>query len=288
MKLGELQARFHALVTAPENVAATLAARGPQAVSEIQELVVGDDRLSAVERLEIYANMYFFRIRDVLRDEFPRTAALLGDSTFHDLIVDYLAALPPRHPSLREVGARMPAFLAEHSTARARPWLAELARLERTRLELVDAPDAEALTLDRARAMDPAELVALPLRLVPAHLILENRHAVAPLWRALTAVTGENAAGASSTARELSISGLLPSEPPPPIDETLLVWRIGDEIRHRRVDGDERTWLQQLSAGATFEQLCELATPGTPDHVAAAGAYERLGGLIADGLLRAL
>ena len=150
MKLAELQARFHALVTAPESVAATLAARGAQAVGDVHELVVGDARLSAVERLEIYANMYFFRIRDVLRDEFPRTAALLGDSTFHDLVVDYLAAIPPRHPSLREVGARLPAFLAAHSTARARPWLAELARLERTRLELVDAPDAETLTLDRA------------------------------------------------------------------------------------------------------------------------------------------
>ena len=86
-------------MTAPESVTATLAARGAQAVGEVHELVVGDARLSAVERLEIYANMYFFRIRDVLRDEFPRTAALLGDSAFHDLVVDYLAAIPPE-PSL--------------------------------------------------------------------------------------------------------------------------------------------------------------------------------------------
>jgi len=286
MKLAELEARFHALVTAPESVAATLAAGGARA-DDVHELVVGDARLSAVERLEIYANMYFFRIRDVLRDEFRRTASLLGDSAFHDLAVDYLAAVPPRHPSLREVGARLPAFLAAHSVGRVRPWIAELARLERTRLELVDATDAEALTLDRARAMDPAELVELPLGLVPAHAVLENRYTVAPLWRALTAVAGENAAEASPTARGDSLPDHLSPEPPPAVDETLLVWRIGSEIRHRPVDRDERTWLRRLASCATFEQLCELAPPGTPDQVAAAQAYERLGGLIADGLLRA-
>jgi hypothetical protein len=287
MKLAELEARFHALVTAPESVAATLAARGARAVGDVHELVVGDARLSAMERLEIYANMYFFRIRDVLRDEFPRTAALLGDSTFHDLVVDYLAAIPPRHPSLREVGGRLPSFVAEHSTGRARPWLAELARLERTRLELVDAADAEVLTLDRARAMEPAELVGLPLRLVPAHAVLENRHAIAPLWRALTSVAGENAANAAPPERVVSVPDRQGSEPPPRIDEALLVWRIGSEIRHRPVEGDEQIWIRRLAAGATFEQLCELAAPGTPDQVAAAQAYERLGGLIADGLLRA-
>ena len=188
---------------------------------------------------------------------------------------------------MREVGARLAAFLAEHSTARGRPWIPELARLERTRLELVDAADAEALTLDGARAMQPAELVALPLGLVPAHAVLENRHAIAPLWRALTAVAGENAADPSATEREGSVPHRQASEPPPSIDEALLVWRIGSEIRHRPIDGDERIWLRELAGGASFEQLCELATPGTPNHVAAARAYERLGGLIADGLLRA-
>jgi hypothetical protein len=289
MKLAELEARFHALVTAPESVTATLAARGEQATGDVHTLVVGDARLSAVERLEIYANMYFFRIRDVLRDELPRTAALLGDSTFHDLVVDYLAARPPRHPSLREVGARLPAFLAEHPTGRARPWLAELARLERARLELVDAADAHPLTLDDARTMAPAELVRLPLLLVPAHVVLENRYQIAPLWRALTAVVEESAeenAEESATDRSSTAGAASTLEPPAAIQETLLVWRIDSELRHRPVDGDERAWLRRLTAGATFEQLCELAPPGTPDDLAAAQAYERLGRLVAEGLLR--
>jgi hypothetical protein len=281
MKLAELEARFHALVTAPDSVAATLAARGASAAGDVHELVVGNARLSAVGRLEIYANMYFFRIRDVLRDELPRTATVLGERAFHDLIVDYLAAHPPSHPSLREAGAPLPAFLAKHPTGQARPWLPELARLERTRLELVDAADADTLTLDRARAMDPAELVTVPLRLVPAQAVLENRHQIAPLWRHLSAVA-DPAEAASATDGEAN--GI---EPPSQRREALLVWRTEGEIRHRPVDDDERTWLGRLGAGTTFEQLCALAPAGTPDETAAAQAYERLGRLIADGLLRA-
>ena len=114
-------------------------------------MVAGDARLSAVERLDVYATMYFVRIHDVLRDEYARTAAVLGGEAFHDLVTDYLQACPPAHPSLREAGARLPAFLAAHALAADRPWLAELARLERARLEVFDGPDAAPLSIAALR-----------------------------------------------------------------------------------------------------------------------------------------
>src|SRR5204863_5350411 len=60
-RLGELQRRFFELVTAPRSVAEELAARRlpPE---HVEAFVSGDARASAVERLDVYANMYFFRI----------------------------------------------------------------------------------------------------------------------------------------------------------------------------------------------------------------------------------
>ena len=58
MKLADTQARFHALVTARDDVAA-MAARDAAVRATIDAMVVGDDRLSAVERLGVYATMYF-------------------------------------------------------------------------------------------------------------------------------------------------------------------------------------------------------------------------------------
>src|SRR6185295_6948564 len=150
MKLSDTQARFQALVTARDSVEA-IVARDAQARASVEEMVVGDARLSAVDRLDVYAGMYFVRIHDVLAQELARTAAVLGAEAFHGLVTDYLAACPPSHPSLREAGARLPNFLAGHPLAAERPWLAELARLERARLEVFDGPDAAPVTMAALR-----------------------------------------------------------------------------------------------------------------------------------------
>src|SRR4029079_6895773 len=105
-----------ALVTARDDVAA-IAARDAAARAAVDAMVVSDDRLSAVDRLDVYATMYFVRLHDVLRDEFARTAAALGAEAFHTLVSDYVQANPPSHPSLREAGARLPAFLASAAHA---------------------------------------------------------------------------------------------------------------------------------------------------------------------------
>jgi hypothetical protein len=267
MKLADVEASFYALVTARESVAATVAAGGPEAQRAVEEMVAGDAQLPAVARLEIYADMYFIRIHDVLRDEYVKTAAALGAAAFHELVTDYLDACRPRDPSMREVGARLPDFLAAHAAAAGRPWLAELARLERARLEMVDGPDAETLTLEALRARPPADFAALRLRLVPCHALIPVQHDVAALWRA-----DDPAA-----------------EEPAPARTTLLVWRRELEILHRAVaDGDEADWLRRLESGdVAFENICAALARGRTDEAAAARAFELIGRWASDGLLRA-
>src|SRR5262249_48477640 len=153
-----------------EGVATGLAELGMGA-RELEAVVAGDERLSAVERLDIYANMYFFRLLDVLREDFPKLSSLLGDDAVHNLVTHYLLAFPPADASIPPAGARLREWVA--SREKNRPWLGELALLERKRTEVFDAPDGEALTLDALRAMAPAEFAALPVALVPAHAIFD-------------------------------------------------------------------------------------------------------------------
>ncbi len=266
MKLADVEARFYALVTARESVAATVTAGGAEARRAVEEMVVGDARLPAVARLEIYADMYFVRIRDVLRDEYAKTAAALGAAAFHDVATDYLDACRPRDPSMREVGARLPDFLAAHAAAARRPWLAELARLERARLEMVDGPDAEPLTIEALRARPPAAFATLRLRLVPCHALFPVRHDVAALWR-------------SDDPAALA---------PAPAPATLLVWRRELEVLHRAVDDEEAAWLPRLASDEiAFETLCAALAIGRSDEAAASRAFQLCGRWTADGLLRA-
>jgi hypothetical protein len=266
VKLADIEARFYELVTARDSVAATVAAQGPAMQRAVEAMVAGDARLPAIARLEIYADMYFVRIHDVLGDEYAKTAAALGAAAFHGLVLDYLDSCRPDHPSMREVGARLPAFLAAHVTAARRPWLAELARLERARLEMVDSADAETLTLAALRTLPPERFAPLRLRLVPSRALFATRFDIVPLWRS------DDPGGAV----------------PEPLPTLLLVWRHALEVLHRAVDdGEEADWLRRLEIGdATFEELCAGLGRGRTDEAAAARAFELVGRWASDGLLR--
>jgi hypothetical protein len=264
VKLADTQARFHALVTARDSVAA-IATRDAETAASIGAMVVGDARLSAVERLDVYATMFFVRIHDVLRDEFSRTAAVVGGEAFHGLVTDYLQAFPPAHPSLREAGARLPAFVAAHPFGRARAWLTELAQLERARLEVFDGADAAPVSLAALRAIPPERFGALRLALVPAHRLLAGRFAIAATWRA------DDPAAA----------------PPRETPETIIVWRRDVDVLHRPADADEARWFPSLAEtdGVAFESLCASLAETRDDAAAAARAFELCARWAGEGLI---
>jgi hypothetical protein len=209
--------------------------------------------------------MYFVRIHDVLREEYARTAGAVGGEVFHALVTDYLQACPPANPSLREAGARLPAFVRSHGLTAERPWLAELARLERARLEVFDGADAATVSIASLRAIEPAHFGALRLALIPAHRLLENRFSITDTWRA------EDPA----------------ATPPRDAPERLIVWRRDVDVFHRVADADEARWLPGLAqpGGIAFEALCAELAEARADEAAAARAFELVARWASEGLL---
>jgi hypothetical protein len=264
--LADVQATLYDLITAPEGVDRRLGELG-RSPADLEAIVKPSARLSAVERLDVYANMYFYRILDVLRDEYAKVLAALGDAAFHNLITAYLIACRPAHPSLREAGARLPKFIAGEALAEDRPWIAELARLERVHLELFDGPDAAVLTIDELRTRAPESLPALFLRAIPCHAVLKNRFAISGAWKAL---------GAGESTDVVPESG-----------ETLVVWRQGFDVFHRVVDEDEKPLLRLIEAGARFDVVCERLLERVPEEQGALRAFEILGRWMTDGLVAA-
>lgn len=138
--------------------------------------IKGDDRLSAQDRLNIYANMYFFRILDSLKEDFPSILEKLGDDGFHNLITDYLVAHPPTHYSLRYAGQHLAEFLDHRYSD-----LADLARFEWAQLEAFDAADAVLLTESDLKKIPPNHWPVLRLNLHPSVQLLAHDHHV--VWR---------------------------------------------------------------------------------------------------------
>lgn len=249
--LEETQRLLWALLTAPEGAAAGLARLAPGERALAESLVLEDARLSAIERLDIYADMYFYRIRDCLREQFPAVHAVLGAAHFHNLLTDYLPAHPPSHFSLRYAGAHLPAYVERHPLSDDWPHLADLAALEWAILAAFDAPGSTVLAAPALTQVAPERWPELRFQLVPALRRLEVRWPVDEVW-------------------QHTQHGKAPSAPPAPRALRLRVWRQGLRVFHRRIDAGEAAALEALARGATFAGVCARIA----EHHGEAGSAE--------------
>ena len=129
----------------------------------------GDDRLTPADRLGIYTDMIFVRIRDAIAEDFAATRAALGDDAWNELIARYLRAHPTDHPDLRLAPRHLPEFLR----ATAPGPLADLAELEWALMESFTAEDSTPL---RATALANLAPDAWPEMLVHASPSLRLLH----------------------------------------------------------------------------------------------------------------
>lgn len=265
--LEQTQRLLWALLRAPEGAAAGIEALAPADRTLAAELVRPRAPLDAVERIDIYANMYFFRLLDALRLDFPAVAALLGDTAFHNRITDYLLVHPSTHYSLRYVGQHLPAFLRQTRTADEPAYLADLATFEWALIESFDALDAVAL-----QAADLAEVAAESwpelrlglspsLRLVAAHAPLDT------IWAAAKA--GDSMDRMDSMDADA---------------RWYRIWRHDLRVFHRGISAGEFAALRRLQNGATFAEICDQVEADGLDG-AAAQVFDWIRTWLGDALL---
>src|SRR6266481_2199817 len=152
VNLREVQTLLYRLITTPEG-ATQLGNESDPAPDEAEVLVRGDHRLNVIERVNIYANAYFYRLLDCLCEEFPATFAVLGSANFAALVRDYLLACPPTEPSIFYAGRHLSGFLRDYPLTQRWPFIIELVRLERTIVEVFHAGDASTLNDEALRAI---------------------------------------------------------------------------------------------------------------------------------------
>lgn len=203
----------------------------------LESMIQGDERLSAFDRIAIYADAYFYRLLDCLKEDFPATLAVAGEADFQDLVRSYLTEYPPSEPSIFHVGRHLAGYLQDHQLRERWPFLAELARLERTIIEVFHGPDAQTLTADEMRSVAPADWPGLILHTIPAFRILDCE------WR-VSEVLG--AVGTGAECRE-------PKSGP----AFLLVWRQDTQVYYRELELSERAALEVASGGTHFAKVCE-------------------------------
>jgi hypothetical protein len=264
--LAQTQQLLWKLITAPEGAATGLAALDPAARRAAASLVRSGGRLSPPERLEIYADMYFYRLRDCLQEDFAAVRAVLGGQWFHNLITDYLIAHPPRHFSLRQAGRQLPAFIDIHAVSSRWPFLGQLAALEWAMLDAFDAADAVPANFAGLQAVPPDDWPQLRFHLVPSLQWMHFDWRVDELWQRVH----DRQAPAPEAPRRAST--------------WLRVWRQNLRVFHRTIDPAEAHALLAIAAGEPFALVCERIAQWVPD-AAEERAVELLGTWMVDGVL---
>jgi hypothetical protein len=111
---------------------------------EIAESIIKpNDRLTSVERLEIYNRVYWFRILSSLADDFPGLRAVIGQRMFDKVLLAYLTELPSQSFTLRNLGSRLEVWLGDHPefTPKTGRIALDMVRLEWADIDVFDSAE---------------------------------------------------------------------------------------------------------------------------------------------------
>ena len=233
-----MQALMWRAITWPTGAADFLAKADAKTRADFEACFLGGEEFSAVERMEVYANAYYWRLHGVMEENFPVLAWLVGRDRFRNLLTDFFLAHPSADPDLRHLGDALPDYLdaTDHRT-----W-AEIARVESIMGRVLHAPDHPACTLQDLVSIEPAKWPSLRLELHPT------------LHRMSCSVDY------AQLAERRSQGEVPPSRTPMAPTGPLLLWRQGFRVKRRRASATEGMALEAFAENADFQGVCAHLT----------------------------
>ena len=233
----------------------------PSAARDLESVVLPSRSQSSLDRLGIYAHMYYARLVEVMTEEYPTTRRLLGDESFERACRRYIERHPSTERTLQRLSEAFPAFLSRHLPAGRRSDLAvDVARIERAMEDVFDAPLARPLQHEQLAAIGTDEWQRVRLTLNPALRLLALRTAANEYM---------NSARGGRRARM-----------PPPRESHVVVHRHRYQVYRRTLDRAQFELLWSLKEGQTLAAAVKVALRHCPGDPARLGT--KLGGWFRD------
>jgi Putative DNA-binding domain len=212
--------------------------------------------LSSFERLEIYNRQYWFRVIGAVSEDFPTLHAVLGPRRFDALVLAYLRENPSTSWTLRNLGARLPAFLKEHPefTGHRRSLALDVARLEWAYVEAFDGKHLDPLAPEDVHAIGPDSKLSLQ----PHLQLLALNYPVDNLVLAVKkGIPETDIVSSAASQREQRDRITLPSVKQQRV--YLAVHRFDDCVYYRRMERETFTLLVALRSGAPIAEAVTRA-----------------------------
>lgn len=142
---------------------------GRSIVEEAAEYITPSPTLKPYERMQIYNQQYWWRLLNILHENFPLVTRLFGYNDFNqEIAIPYLSKYPPNHWSLNLLGERLPKWIHEDYTLPDKQLLLNAANLDLAFCYSFSAPILTPLDAAHVLAEGGTDLLlSLPLYLQP-------------------------------------------------------------------------------------------------------------------------
>ena len=252
---------FQTVITHPEGVDEGVGSSQAQQLirlgrDQLEQVILRSKKLTAAERVSIYANAYYARLVECLGECFPILKKALGEEVFGGFALEYLRRYPSQSYTLDRLGENFSRFLEETRPDRSddgdRPaktnwpdFLFDLATLEWTVAQVFDGPGIE-----HERILAADDLQALPAerfgqaRLIPVVCLrlLTFRYPVNDYYTAARRA-GEN--------EQVAL--------PDPSIEHVAITRRDYIVRRHTLTPPQRALLEALQTGVTVTEAISAA-----------------------------
>lgn len=261
MKLMQLQRTMARAVMQPLTSSERMQRRAPDGgpmKRYASRFIKPNDRLTSFERLEIYNRQYWFRVLSALGEDFPGLRAVLGQRRFDTMAKAYLIANPSRSFTLRNLGARLEAWLRKNPkwTGTNQNLALDIVRLEWADIEAFDGKAEPPLRPeDLASEAGPR----LKLTIQPYVQLLSFRYPVDDLLLEVRKEEDDTDFASNTFAEHRKRKRVRAVAKLKPAQIFLAVHRIDNSVYFRRLEPEEFDLLTALRQGKTLSAAVESA-----------------------------
>jgi hypothetical protein len=225
------------------------------------EFIKPNDRLTSFERLQLYNQMYWFRLFDAIRDDCPGLLAALGEPAFGRLAQAYLAKCPSRSFTLRNLCSRLEAFIRGNPRLTA-PRTALAIEISRFEWAQTAAFDGESRQVVAAASLAKTPPSRIRFGLQPYVTLLDLRYPVDTYVMSVKRRDAMRSEASNTPDSQVVHRRTVRCPPVPKASRTFVaVHRLENRLFYKRLEPAAFRILEALSRGATLSRAITAGGP---------------------------
>lgn len=193
---------------------------------------INAQNLSPEERLEIYANAWYQRLEESLREDYSVLNQVLGCEAWNIFVNEYIREFPSQSYTLAHASDCVPNFLMTWNSPFSQPWHADLALIERAYYQVSRAPDPPPWKIDELQKLDLNSAEMIQMQLQTSVKLIESQWNFESVWK-----------GTAYVPREEECQ--------------ILIYRLGFSPLVEFISSLEAHLLRMISANCTLGELLE-------------------------------